>query len=189
MRNIFFILLIIFPFILPAQQDDKTNNCNYKFTYGIEVDALPYITGGYYGSFWVGNDNLRFRAIITKIKTPEFVIAEGFENLKTTSYTVIADYFPFSNPGDFSGLWVAGGYEFWTNDVTNKTDKSSGKYNNSVLTIGGGYIINLSKSFYINPWIAGHLSVSGTSDLPIGNRTYSPAVILPEISVKFGVKL
>lgn len=32
-------------------------------TVGFEVDAFPYITGGYYGSVWLGVDHVRFRGV------------------------------------------------------------------------------------------------------------------------------
>lgn len=170
---------------LPAQQNITTNNNSP--VYGIEADALPYITGGFYGSGWIGINSVRIRGIVSLVNSPDFVIKEGFEKLGTTSYTVIVDYFPFSEPGNFTGLWIGAGYEFWKNEITNKTDKTLGKYNNSVLTFGGGYVIPIYKNLYINPWIAGHLSVTGTEEKIIGNNLYKAPVILPELSVKIGL--
>ncbi len=38
-----------------------------RATIGFEVDALPYLTEGYYGSVWIGCNQMRYRAIVTKV--------------------------------------------------------------------------------------------------------------------------
>jgi hypothetical protein len=83
------ISVLLFLTIVPnanAQQCDSIK-------YGVELDALPYLTGGYYGSAWVGYKNLRFRLVAAKAETPSFVVADGFENLDTKAYAFIVDYF------------------------------------------------------------------------------------------------
>lgn len=179
------ILLVLFT-IQMFSQENKNECSNHPVSAGVEIDALPYITGGFYGSAWVGYEKLRLRSIITKLYTPEFITPDGFSNLKTMSYTIIADYFPLAEPGEYKGLWIGLGYEFWKNDVENSNDKTIGKYNNSVFTIGGGYIFTIWKNLYLNPWIAGHFALNGTSDLQIGDKLYRPNKVLPEFSVKFG---
>lgn len=59
----------------------------------LKVDALPSITDGCYGSVWVSNNHMRYRVIITNVTTPEFVLQDGFLNIKIMAYTIIADYF------------------------------------------------------------------------------------------------
>ena len=189
MKKLLVLILFILTNIAYAQTPNSLNHEKTTPSFGIELDALPFITGGYYGSTWVGIDKFRFRGIIAQVKSPDFIIADGFENLVTTSYTLITDYFPFKDGEKYSGLWLGMGYEYWKNDITNKSNKAEGRYYNSVLTFGGGYIISIYKSLYINPWAAGHISLSGTSEINVGSKIYKPKVILPEISIKIGMNI
>jgi len=187
-KKLILILLFLLAAALFSQEKDAVRQNKGNYAAGLEADLLPYITGGYYGSAWYGYDKVRIRGIAAQVRPPAFIIKDGFEKLKTTSYTVIADYFPFSKPGAFEGFWAGFGYEFWKNEIANKSDKTNKGYENSVITIGGGYIFCLYKNIYINPWVAGHFSVSGTSSFPVGNASYSPSVFLPEASVKIGIR-
>ena len=89
MKRCFFMLSILIANMATSQSKMVVNNTSA----GLELDALPYITGGYYGSVWMSRNHMRYRAIVTKVTTPEFVLQDGFTNNRIMAYTFIADYF------------------------------------------------------------------------------------------------
>jgi hypothetical protein len=56
-----------------------------------------------------------------------------------------------------------------------------------VLTAGGGYAWKVSRHVYVNPWVGGHLVVSGERKIQVSGETYEQPVFTPEVSVKVGV--
>ncbi len=150
---------------------------------GFELDAVPYIFKGYYGSVWIGHNQFRYRAVITKIETPDFILEDGFTNNEMKVYAAIVDY--FFKP-DFEGWWIGPGLEYW--DATIQTDAmlNTSEYNNLIFTVGGGYIWKFYKNFYLNPWVAGHLRIAGDKDVIVDQRTFETKLIIPEVSVKLG---
>lgn len=184
MKHIFLILCICSGCLL-AQSSETAETLKTKFNYGGEVDLLPFINHGYYASGLVGNGPVRARVILTHLTSPSFVVPDGFENLKTTSYTLLCDY--FLNGKNPEKWWLGGGLEYWRNEVQNADDKTKAKYNNLVFTLGGGYVFKLTDWLYLNPWAAGHCAVSGTGEKACGGKTYKPARFLSEVSLKIGV--
>lgn len=162
-------------------QTDNQSTKNTKI--GFELDALPYITGGYYGSVWAGQKHFRYRAVITKIETPDFILDDGFTNNDVKVFAAIVDY--FFKPG-FEGWWLGSGLEYW--DATIQTDAqiNTAEYNNTVFTIGAGYIWKFYKNFYLNPWLAGHLRIGGDKEVLVDGSTFQPKLLIPEISLKLG---
>src|SRR5579859_16531 len=118
-------------------------------TLGFELDVLPYITGGYYGSVWAGHQHMRYRAIITSITTPEFLLSDGFTNNKIQAYAAIVDYF-FKQ--GFEKWWIGGGLEYWNEQIQTNARISTGKYTATIVTLGTGYVWKFHKNFYLNPW-------------------------------------
>lgn len=154
---------------------------------GTEIDILPFATGGYYISAWAGADNVRFRAVITKIYPPDFVMPAGMSDLKTDALALIADYFPFGKDNEaFSGLWTGAGIEYWMNEIKEAKTQISGDYNNLILTAGAGYIIPVYGGLYINPWAAIHYSVTGTEEKLIGKTMLDQKKLMAEFSLKIG---
>ncbi|MFN8336361.1 MAG: hypothetical protein U0U09_14630 [Cyclobacteriaceae bacterium] len=156
---------------------------NRKINIGIEIDALPYITGGYYGSLWIGHEHLRYRAIITEITTPEFFVEDGFTNNKINAYTAIVDY--FFKP-DFRKWWVGVGLEYWKGSIQTDARTSTSKYENVITTAGTGYVWKFYKKFYLNPWAALHVRVAGDNKVMVDSQEFNPPVITPEVSLKIG---
>lgn len=149
---------------------------------GSELDFFPYLTGGYYASLWAGAGHIRLRGVAAESNLPQMVIRDGFKDLHTAAYALIADYF-FS--GDFSGFWIAAGTEYWKNSVRNSDNGVAGNFSSIQLTFGGGYTWKVWKNFYFNPWAAVHIKASG-SDKIIGGKSYRSNSLLPEASVKIG---
>lgn len=178
LRTIYLFIMIILSShrLICAQEQFKLNT-------GIELDALPYLNGGYYGSVWTGCGNIRLRAVITKTDIPSLVVRSGFDDLNTRAYALLMDYFPNK---DYNGLWTAVGFEYWENSVKNSKNKISGSMNDIQFTAGGGYTWKFWHNFYLNPWYAVHLRVGGNSEKLIGGVPYKSSLILPEASVKLG---
>lgn len=161
-----------------AQQENQT-----KVTAGIELDAFPYINKGYYGSAWLGINNLRLRGVIAKTTVPSFVVEDGFSDLTTTAYAFIADYFFKEN---YEGWWVGTGAEYWKNNIKNSDNNAKAGFDNIQFTLGGGYVWKIWGNLYLNPWGAIHLRAAGDSEKNAGGKIYKSSLLLPEASVKIG---
>lgn len=181
MRAIFLSIgfTLLFGFSYGQADDQSTKN----LTVGFEIDALPYITGGYYGSVWVGHNHLRYRAVITKAEIPDFILEDGFTNNEVRVYAAIVDY--FFKP-EFKGWWIGTGLEYWDAKIQTDAKLNTAEYNNTIFTIGGGYVWKFHKNFYLNPWAAGHLRVAGDKEVVIDESTFEPKLLIPEISFKLG---
>ena len=153
--------------------------------FGGELDALPYLTGGYYLSAWAGKDNIRLRGIVASINIPEFAVESGFENNKLKAYALVVDYFPSK---DFTGTWYGVGIEKWDSEIKSQDENATAKYSNVVLTAGGGYLWYFNKYFYLNPWVAAHAVVGGDESVNVGSRTLNTRKITAEVSLKIGFK-
>ena len=154
-------------------------------TWGIELDALPYITGGYYISGWAAFSNFRYRAVAANTNVPDFAIKDGFDDLEINAYALIVDYFQDQS---LKGLWFGGGLEYWDSRITEEVSADSAQFNNTVATVGGGYVWYFAEQWYLNPWGALHIIIGGDKDVTVGNKTYQPPVVSGEISIKLGWK-
>lgn len=181
-----FILILITGSVIAQEAPLTISPEETGIHFGLEVDALPYLFGGYYASAWTGINNFRFRAIVTKINQPEFVTKNGFEDLSTNAYTFLIDYFPWKEGKQYSGWWIGAGVEYWDNNVTYSNENVSGDFDNYILTLGAGYVIKIWKNFYVNPWGAFHLRVGGDKTKQISSGEYESSLMLPEVSVKLG---
>ncbi len=154
-------------------------------TIGIELDALPYFTGGWYGSLWYGYRQIRLRGVVAEVYPPDMATDDDFRDLRTKAEAFIVDWFPFNAPGAFHGPWIGAGVEWWKNRATNDANDHAGMFNSTVLTLGGGYVWKFYQHFYLNPWLAGHLLIDGGT-ATIAGASYKQPIFLPELSVKLG---
>lgn len=155
----------------------------YYKSIGFELDALPYLSGGYYASAWYGVNHFRYRGVVANTQIPEFALCSCIQEHQLNAYAFIVDY--FFKP-QFSGWWVAAGYEYWDNWIIEKEETEQVYYSNSVITVGGGYVWHFWKGFYLNPWAAGHIIVSGNGPINMGDWDYYPRTFTPEVSLKLG---
>ena len=176
------LILLLMASVAFSQADDSGS----RVRVGLEIDALPYITGGQYFSAWGGYNNFRLRGVFTHFESPSFIIPDGFEDLKSDAYTLLVDYFPAADKNEFEKWWIGAGFEYWKNSVVNSSDKISGTYENLILTIGGGYVWKIWGNLYLNPWAAGHLALTGADEMRIGNNDFTPKAFLYEASLKLG---
>jgi len=174
------VLSCTFTAVAQYSQDDSPVT---RKTVGFELDALPYATGGYYGSAWYGLDRLRFRTVVAKINTPSFALEDGYEDNWINAYVLLVDYFFDKN---FRGFWVGAGFEYWDNEIEHEQETVTASYDNTIFTVGGGYVWKFHGNFYLNPWIAGHFIIAGDSDVQVGSRIFNPKGFTPEGSIKIG---
>ncbi|MEX0288634.1 MAG: hypothetical protein AB3N14_05950 [Flavobacteriaceae bacterium] len=180
MRPLTFLFTFLFFIVTYSQDDEKQTRST---TVGFELDAVPYIFDGYYASVWVGHNHLRYRAVITNIDTPDFILEDGFTNNEIKVYAAIVDY--FFKP-DFKGWWIGPGLEYWDASIQTDAKLETAEYSNTIFTLGGGYVWKFHKNFYLNPWVAGHLRIAGDKEVRVDQSTFETPVLIPEISVKLG---
>jgi hypothetical protein len=190
LRVAFVMMLSFFSHILLAQQSLKSADAaeieSRSWKLGTEVDVLPYVMGGYYGSAFVGHDGCRLRVVAARSDTPSFLVTSGFEKKRTDAYALLADRFFGSKRTQLKGFWVGGGGEFWQSRIRQENTSNFTHYDNFVLTAGGGYVWKLSKHFYLNPWSALHAVVAGNTSTNVSGKMYQQPRLTPEASVKFG---
>jgi hypothetical protein len=162
--------------IPPAQ---KTRD----WTIGTELDVLPYASGGYYVSLFYGKEQLRYRGVFDHSRVPQFATKEGFTNHEVWAAAFIVDYFFKPN---YEGWWVAAGYEYWENQIQDKDELYRLYYNNNVMTYGVGYVWKFAGNFYLNPWAAAHILITGHGPYQMNDLVYKPSVFVPEVSLKIG---
>lgn len=152
----------------------------------MELDAVPYLTGGYYGSLWLGKDAWRLRGVIAKTNLPHAFTPDGFEDYAITAGALIVDYFPCAQAGEYRGPWIGSGFEYWRSTVENEHTGDRRSFDNTIFTLGGGYVWRLTQHLYVNPWVAGHVIIAGDTTKPIGDDEFKAERFTPEASVKLG---
>lgn len=182
MKKTILISLLLLASTLFGQQI-KTDSLLTEKSIGTELDLLPYVSGGYYLSAWYGIDQFRFRSILTKTSVPQFVVADGYSDNKLNVVAFIADYFFKKN---FEGFWIGTGLEYWDSQIKYEAENKNASYNNTVFTLGGGYVWKFYDNFYLNPWVAFHYIVAGDKEVNFGSNTFNPNVFTPEASIKIG---
>jgi len=153
------------------------------FTGGVEADVLPFLTGGYYMAVWGGYRHVRYRIVLTEVNTPQFLLPEKFSNNEIEAYALIADYF-FRR--GFRGCWIGTGLEWWKGQIDTRDASATGHYTAYLYTIGGGYVWNIYRGFYLSPWAGAHLKIGGDHSAHVGSLDYTPPLLTPEISLKIG---
>lgn len=154
---------------------------------GTEVDVLPYVMNGYYASAFVGRDGWRFRGVAARSQAPSFLVTTGFKKKRTDAYALLVDRFMGQKRNRLEGLWIGGGAELWRSRIRQDGTSDFTRYNNSVLTAGGGYVWKLSNHFYVNPWSAMHVIAGGDRRINVSGKIYEQPRLTPELSVKFGI--
>jgi hypothetical protein len=158
-----------------------------KWAFGSEIDALPFAMSGYYGSGFVGRDGWKLRAVAARSTLPSFMVTDGFKDKRSDAYALLADRFIGARRQRLEGLWVGGGGEYWRSRIRTDASPTYANYHNYMLTVGGGYVWNLSRHLYINPWAAGHFAVAGERNILVSGKIYKQPVFTPEGSIKLGI--
>jgi hypothetical protein len=168
-----------------SKSAETTVSPSWKF--GTEIDVLPYVMNGYYGSAFVARDGWRFRGVAARSQAPSFLVSDGFEKKRTDAYALLLDRFIGPKKNRLEGFWVAGGAELWRSRIRQDGTTDFARYNNTVVTTGGGYVWKLSNHFYVNLWSAVHAVVGGDRRISVSGKNYEQPRFTPELSVKFGI--
>jgi hypothetical protein len=167
----------------------QTYSTKINKSVGIAIDLLPPImsasTGnfGYSAQLWYGYNKFRVRGVIAGFHIPDKLLGnEHYKDLRTTATAFIFDYF---KDYDFHGWWIGGGFEMWNNTITSKTDNNNYNFTNLVATVGTGYIFNVFKNFYVEPWGAVHY-VYYDESVYVGDYEYKTKMFQGEVSLKIG---
>jgi hypothetical protein len=155
-------------------------------TAGFEADALPFATGGYYASGWIGESPWRARAVLTRTYPPDVAVGTGFNHLRLDVSALIVDRFIGDQADALAGPWLGAGVERWEGRIQEQGTGAAAKFSAWVGTFGGGYVWTFSGNWFLNPWAALHAIVDGDRSVPVGNHTYRLPPVTPEASVKLG---
>mgnify|MGYP001402598041 CR=1 FL=1 len=152
---------------------------------GLELDVLPYITGGYFGAIWAGKGHVRGRALFAKVNMPEFIVPDGFRNNTIRSYALVGDYFM---KADQTGVWISGGFVLWDGKIQTDQELETASYRSFLINGSLGYALNLSPKFYLSPWAGLSLRVGGDQNIMADGQNYDPPFLNPELSLKLGYR-
>jgi hypothetical protein len=155
-----------------------------KWNFGLELDALPYATGGYFGAGWVGKNKWRVRVLLADVNKPDFTTKDGFTNHHIKAYAVILDRFLKDN---WKGWCIGGGPVYWKSNIKSNSSNATKDFNNFLLNGSLGYNFTIYKNIYISPWAGLSLKVSGTDVFTLDSKEYNLPLLNPEASVKFGI--
>jgi len=179
MKPITLVLICLASCSLTAQEPVQTQ----RFTAGLELDFLPYVTGGYFGAAWAGMGHWRGRLIIAKATKPDFLLPDGYSHNTIRAYALLADYFPRLH---FSGWWLAGGLVYWDAAIQNDAQQQAGSYGSYLVSGGLGYNWKFYRNFYLCPWAGLHVRVAGDDRVAFQAASFTPPRFNPEASLKIG---
>jgi len=175
-RNLLSIIVLI-AFLRPYAQE--------KLRVGVELDALPYVTGGYFGAVWAGKDHMRVRILHASVHMPDFIIPKGFSDNHIRAYAILADYF-FND--EQNGFWLGSGVVLWNGTIREKQQLGETDYQSILINGSLGYIWDVSSRVYFSPWAGMSLRVGGSENIEVASRLYHPPILNPEASVKLGYR-
>lgn len=164
-----------------STKNDQTSN---KLNFGLELDVLPYATGGYFGAGWIGKNKWRTRALLADVNKPAFTTKDGFTNHHVKAYVVLLDRFLKDN---WKGWWIGAGPVYWKSNIQSDNSKVTKNFDNFLLNGSLGYNFTVYKNIYISPWAGLSLKVSGNDEFILDNKEYNLPLLNPEASVKFGI--
>lgn len=173
------VFLLLLPLMGFSQKDTLS-----KINVGVEIDALPYITGGYFGALWLGKNHWRVRALTASVNKPDWSINKDFSNNLVDAYALVVDRFFKKN---WTGWWLGGGLVYWKSEIQTKANLQKAKFQNTLLNGSLGYNLKINKHLYLSPWAAMSFKVAGDKNTPVDNLKYTLPVLNPEASLKLGV--
>lgn len=150
---------------------------------GIELDILPYATGGYFAAICAGKKHWRIRALTAEVHKPDWSTKKGFNNHEITAYAMVFDYFPAS---EWRRWWIGAGPVLWKSRIRADGFDQSTPFTNILLNGSLGYNIGIGKYIYLSPWMGMSLKIAGDKNIIIQNRIYNLPLLNPEVSLKLG---
>jgi len=174
-------IIILFCLIISlgssAQQQSK------KIDAGIEIDIIPFATGGWFAAAWAGKNQWRLRALTASVNKPDFTTKEGFTNHHINAYALVADRFLKK---EWKGWWLGGGVVLWNSSIQSDAKRQTAKFTNYLLNGSGGCNITLHKKIYLSPWAGLSVRVGGITNVAVDQKLYTLPFFNPEASLKVG---
>lgn len=180
MKNLLILTLLTLGFAQARAQE----TAGPKFHAGLELDALPYLTGGYFAALTAGKGLWRLRALTADVNKPDWATTDGFANHHVTAYALVVDR--FLKP-DWKGWWIGAGPVYWKSKIQTEEKIQTVAFDNWLLNGSLGYHFVFWKHFYVSPWAGLSLRIAGDQDVPVDGETYTLPLLNPEASVKLGV--
>jgi hypothetical protein len=177
----------LYPFILFMQLltfKSAAQLATSKWSTGFELDALPYITGGWFGSVWAGKDHWRLRFLAASVKKPDFTTMNGFTNHHINAYALVADHFLEK---EWKGWWLGGGTVIWNSRIQTDAQLKTASFTNYLLNGSAGYNFKISKKIYLSPWAGMSVRMGGDKKAVVDNKPYTLPLLNPEASLKLGI--
>ncbi|MFY7840692.1 MAG: hypothetical protein ACOVP7_10480 [Lacibacter sp.] len=162
----------------------QAQSSSKKIQFGAELDALPYITGGWFAAGWVGKEHVRARVLTAGVNMPEFITKEGFSNHRITSYAVVVDYFLKES---WKGWWAGAGLVYWKSSIQTDAHLQTADFKNYLLNGSIGYNIPLYKKLYLSPWAGMSIRAGGDKNVAVDAKQFSLPLLNPEASLKLGI--
>jgi hypothetical protein len=184
-KKVIFILplILVIQFIIPTVNKLSAQKIS-KWNIGIEIDALPYITGGHFAAGWVGKDKWRCRALMADVHKPDWFTTDGFRNHHIRAYALVIERFLFSG---WKGWWIGGGPVYWKSEIQSDALLQKATFTNYLINGSLGYNFILFKNVYLSPWAGLSLKVAGDKNIPIDTKIYNLPLLNPEMSLKAGI--
>ena len=154
-----------------------------RWTFGTELDVLPFLSDGYSVSAVVGRGKFRGRLVRAELTTPDFATDDDFRDDELEVTALIVDGFLRS---DQTGWWFGAGFERWDGEVTEKASGVTKEYRSVILTAGSGYVWRFGRHFTINPWVGVHTPVGGDRKVRFPLHDFEIGTT-PEASLKLGL--
>lgn len=148
----------------------------------VELDALPYLTGGAFAGLTVGTGRFQARSLVARVHVPKPLVPDGFSANRITAFALLGDRFLGV---DRRGWWVGGGPVLWRGLITSDAG-SEAVYDSYLLNGSVGYRHFLRDHIYLSPWAGISLRVGGDSAIEVPGARYDPPLLNPEASVKVG---
>jgi hypothetical protein len=170
------LLLLPLCFCLGVQAQDKVK-------FGVELDVLPYATGGYFGAGWIGKDVWRVRALTAFVKKPDWATTKDFSHHEVHAYALLVDRFLRK---DWKGWWAGAGWVYWDSRIQTDARQQKAAFHNMLANGSLGYNFTLYRHVYLSPWGSLSLRLGGDKDVPVDSRHYTLPLLNPEASLKVG---
>ncbi len=154
-----------------------------KLNAGIELDILPFATGGYFAGAFIGKDRFRIRALTASVNKPDWSINKDFRKNHIQAYALLLDIYKNK---DWKGLWIAGGLVYWQSSIQSKQQLQTAQFSNYLLNGSMGYQIKLGEHFYLGPWAGISLRIAGNTAVSVDQYSYTLPILNPEASLKVG---
>lgn len=175
---------ITFFFVLNLQLFAQASSSPKNLSTGIELDVLPYATGGWFAAVWAGKKQWRIRALTASVNKPGFTIQKGFTNHQINAYAFLVDR--FLNP-QWRGVWIGGGFVVWNSTIQSDARIQTSTFTNYLLNGSAGYNIKIHKHIYLSPWAGLSLRMGGDTNVPVDNKLFTLPFVNPEASFKAGI--